>query len=42
MGQNKREPKDLWLEPLVPASAWRPCAAQRHWEPNGMLCVSEI
>lgn len=42
MGQNKREPKDLWQEPLVPASAWRPCAAQRNWEPNGMLCVSEI
>ncbi|XVF87788.1 hypothetical protein PTKIN_Ptkin18bG0149100 [Pterospermum kingtungense] len=33
-GQNKREPKDLWQEPVVPASAWRPCADQRNWEPN--------
>ncbi|GAV86559.1 O-FucT domain-containing protein [Cephalotus follicularis] len=33
-GQNKREPKDLWQEPMVPASAWRPCADQRNWEPN--------
>ncbi|KHG30772.1 hypothetical protein F383_15375 [Gossypium arboreum] len=33
-GQNKREPKDLWQEPVVPASAWRPCADQRDWEPN--------
>ncbi|KAM7263836.1 hypothetical protein ACFE04_001519 [Oxalis oulophora] len=32
--QNKREPKDLWQEPVVPASAWRPCASQRDWEPN--------
>ncbi|KAG5246688.1 O-fucosyltransferase [Salix suchowensis] len=24
--QNKHEPKDLWQEPFVPASAWRPCA----------------
>ncbi|KAL9277982.1 hypothetical protein ACSQ67_024811 [Phaseolus vulgaris] len=31
---NKREPKDLWQEPFVPASAWRPCADQRNWEPN--------
>ncbi|RZB54616.1 O-fucosyltransferase 15 [Glycine soja] len=34
MGQNKREPKDLWQEPFVPASSWRPCADQRNWEPN--------
>ncbi|KRH02015.1 hypothetical protein GLYMA_17G010400v4 [Glycine max] len=32
--QNKREPKDLWQEPFVPASSWRPCADQRNWEPN--------
>ncbi|KAH9798016.1 O-fucosyltransferase 15 [Citrus sinensis] len=34
-GQNKREPKDLWREPVVPASAWMPCADQRNWEPSG-------
>lgn len=34
-GANKREPKDLWQEPFVPASAWRPCADQRNWEPSG-------
>ena len=34
-GVNKREPKDLWQEPFVPASAWRPCADQRNWEPSG-------
>ncbi|XP_057420771.1 O-fucosyltransferase 15-like [Lotus japonicus] len=34
LAENKREPKDLWQEPLVPASAWRPCADQRNWEPN--------
>lgn len=34
-GANKREPKDLWQEPFVPASAWRPCADQRSWEPSG-------
>ncbi|XP_007026175.2 PREDICTED: uncharacterized protein At1g04910 isoform X1 [Theobroma cacao] len=43
-GQNKREPKDLWQEPVVPASAWRPCADQRNWEPsegkNGYLMVT--
>ncbi|XVF26094.1 hypothetical protein REPUB_Repub13aG0270200 [Reevesia pubescens] len=33
-GQNKREPKDLWQEPVVPASAWRHCADQRNLEPN--------
>jgi hypothetical protein len=38
MVQNKREPKDLWQEPLVPASSWTPCSDQRSWEPNGM-CV---
>ncbi|KAK9022991.1 hypothetical protein V6N11_003227 [Hibiscus sabdariffa] len=43
-GQNKREPKDLWQEPVVPASAWRPCADQRNWEPdegkNGYIMVT--
>ncbi|XVE87736.1 hypothetical protein DITRI_Ditri19aG0011700 [Diplodiscus trichospermus] len=43
-GQKKREPKDLWLEPVVPASAWRPCADQRNWEPsegkNGYIMVT--
>ncbi|KAJ7946335.1 O-fucosyltransferase [Quillaja saponaria] len=43
-GQNKREPKDLWQEPVVPASAWRPCADQRNWEPsegnNGYILVT--
>ncbi|KAE8700453.1 O-fucosyltransferase family protein isoform 2 [Hibiscus syriacus] len=43
-GQNKREPKDLWQEPSVPASSWRPCADQRNWEPdegkNGYIMVT--
>ncbi|XAR65689.1 hypothetical protein NMG60_11009878 [Bertholletia excelsa] len=34
-GQNKPEPKDLWVEPYILASSWRPCADQRDWEPNG-------
>ncbi|KAG2688421.1 hypothetical protein I3760_09G094200 [Carya illinoinensis] len=42
--QNKPEPKDLWQEPFVPASAWRPCAEQRNWEPsdgnNGYILVT--
>ncbi|KAM1245858.1 hypothetical protein ACFX15_036365 [Malus domestica] len=33
-GQNKPVPKDLWLEPLVPAVSWKPCSDQRSWEPN--------
>ncbi|CAN6690175.1 unnamed protein product [Malus baccata var. baccata] len=33
-GQSKPEPKDLWLEPLVPSVSWKPCADQRSWEPN--------
>ncbi|XP_062088285.1 O-fucosyltransferase 15 isoform X2 [Humulus lupulus] len=33
-GQNKPEPKDLWLEPFIPASSWKPCADQHNWEPN--------
>ncbi|XP_024923370.3 O-fucosyltransferase 15 isoform X2 [Ziziphus jujuba] len=33
-GQNKAEPKDLWQEPFVPASSWKPCADQHSWEPN--------
>ncbi|KAM3701394.1 hypothetical protein ACJW31_05G169300 [Castanea mollissima] len=43
-GANKREPKDLWQEPFVLASAWRPCADQRNWEPsegnNGYILVT--
>lgn len=35
LAENKREPKDLWQEPFAPASAWRPCADQRNWEPSG-------
>ncbi|XP_061359339.1 O-fucosyltransferase 15-like isoform X2 [Gastrolobium bilobum] len=34
LAENKREPKDLWLEPFAPASVWRPCADQRNWAPN--------
>ncbi|CAL0325863.1 unnamed protein product [Lupinus luteus] len=34
LAENRREPKDLWQEPLAPASAWRPCADRRNWEPN--------
>ncbi|KAK7292433.1 hypothetical protein RIF29_08213 [Crotalaria pallida] len=34
LAENRREPKDLWQEPFAPASAWRPCAGQRNWEPN--------
>ncbi|KAI4298746.1 hypothetical protein L6164_032265 [Bauhinia variegata] len=44
LAENKREPKDLWQEPLAPASAWRPCADQRNWEPseknNGYMLVT--
>ncbi|XP_010252508.1 PREDICTED: uncharacterized protein At1g04910-like [Nelumbo nucifera] len=43
-GQSKPEPKDLWVEPLIYASAWTPCADQRNWEPsegnNGYIIVS--
>ncbi|PSS10394.1 GDP-fucose protein O-fucosyltransferase protein [Actinidia chinensis var. chinensis] len=43
-GQNKPEPRELWVEPFVPASSWRPCADQRDWEPNegrnGYILVS--
>ncbi|KAJ4842755.1 O-fucosyltransferase 15 [Turnera subulata] len=35
LAENKREPKDLWQEPFVPASAWTPCADQRSWDPSG-------
>ncbi|XP_057962507.1 O-fucosyltransferase 15-like [Malania oleifera] len=35
LAENKPEPKDLWLEPLASASAWRPCAEQRNWKPSG-------
>ncbi|KAK7262128.1 hypothetical protein RJT34_29688 [Clitoria ternatea] len=34
LAENKREPKDLWQEPFVPASAWTPCAHHRNWAPN--------
>ncbi|KAL5773242.1 hypothetical protein ACOSQ2_013166 [Xanthoceras sorbifolium] len=34
-GQNKREPKDLWKEPAIPASVWRPCANKRNWKSSG-------
>ncbi|KAK4284324.1 hypothetical protein QN277_001175 [Acacia crassicarpa] len=44
LAENKREPKDLWQEPFVPASSWRPCADQRDWEPsegnNGYILVT--
>ncbi|XP_059438977.1 O-fucosyltransferase 2-like isoform X1 [Corylus avellana] len=43
-GQNKPEPKDLWQEPFVPASAWKPCADQCNWEAsegnNGYIMVT--
>lgn len=42
-GHSKPEPKDLWQEPFIPASSWKPCADQRSWEPNGLslfLCFS--
>lgn len=43
-GQNKPEPRDLWQEPFILASSWRPCADQRNWEPsegnNGYILVS--
>lgn len=42
-GHGKPEPKDLWQEPFIPASSWKPCADQRSWEPNGLslfLCFS--
>ncbi|KAL0534558.1 hypothetical protein IC582_028849 [Cucumis melo] len=32
-GESKPEPKDLWQEPVVASSAWKPCADQRNWEP---------
>ncbi|EEF43812.1 O-fucosyltransferase 2 [Ricinus communis] len=35
LAENKREPKDLWQEPFIEASAWMPCADQRNWEPSG-------
>ncbi|KAA8515550.1 hypothetical protein F0562_018839 [Nyssa sinensis] len=43
-GQKKPEPKELWEEPFVPDSSWRPCSDQRNWEPNegnsGYILVS--
>lgn len=43
-GQNKPEPKDLWNEPYLRASFWKPCADQHEWEPsevnNGYIMVS--
>ncbi|WCJ20153.1 O-fucosyltransferase family protein [Euphorbia peplus] len=35
LAENKREPKDLWQEPFVQASAWMPCADKREWKPSG-------
>lgn len=35
MEQNKREPKELWQEPKAQALAWKPCADQRSWSPDG-------
>lgn len=44
LAKNKHEPKDLWQEPFVPASAWRPCADHRDWNPieenNGYILVT--
>ncbi|KAL2475693.1 O-fucosyltransferase family protein [Abeliophyllum distichum] len=43
-GQNKPEPKDLWMEPYLRASSWTPCAHMRDWEPsegsNGYIMVT--
>ncbi|XP_022954884.1 O-fucosyltransferase 2-like isoform X2 [Cucurbita moschata] len=43
-GENKPEPKDLWQEPLLASSAWKPCADQRNWESsernNGYIMVT--
>ncbi|CAI9086836.1 OLC1v1020755C1 [Oldenlandia corymbosa var. corymbosa] len=33
-GHDKPEPKDLWVEPYLLASSWKPCADQRDWNPN--------
>ncbi|XP_065877680.1 O-fucosyltransferase 2-like [Euphorbia lathyris] len=35
LAENKREPKDLWQEPFIQASAWIPCADKREWKPSG-------
>ncbi|XP_011660300.1 O-fucosyltransferase 15 isoform X2 [Cucumis sativus] len=32
-GESKPEPKDLWQEPVVASSAWKPCADKRNLEP---------
>ncbi|KAJ6367420.1 hypothetical protein OIU78_000052 [Salix suchowensis] len=44
LAKNKHEPKDLWQEPFVPASAWRPCADHSDWNPieenNGYILVT--
>ncbi|CAN0912548.1 O-fucosyltransferase 15 [Linum grandiflorum] len=44
MAENKPEPKDLWEEPFVPASAWTPCADLRDWQRsegnNGYILVT--
>ncbi|KAK2644562.1 hypothetical protein Ddye_019757 [Dipteronia dyeriana] len=43
VGQSKRDPKNLWKEPVIPASVWRPCADQRNWKPSGeTVCVCEL
>ncbi|XP_068656493.1 O-fucosyltransferase 2-like [Aristolochia californica] len=42
--EDKPGPRDLWEEPLGPASAWKPCAYESDWEPceggNGYILVS--
>ncbi|KAI8006377.1 O-fucosyltransferase 2 [Camellia lanceoleosa] len=37
-GQNKPEPRDLWQEPFILVSSWRPCADQQG--NNGYILVS--
>ncbi|KAG8385790.1 hypothetical protein BUALT_Bualt03G0081900 [Buddleja alternifolia] len=33
-GENRPDPKDLWMEPYTRASSWTPCAHQRNWKPS--------
>ncbi|KAF2303675.1 hypothetical protein GH714_021144 [Hevea brasiliensis] len=42
LAENKREPKDLWQEPFVEASAWIPCADQRNWDPSATVRDNDI
>lgn len=34
-GEDRPEPHDLWGEPFVTASAWKPCAHQSNWVGTG-------